>query len=424
MSNSNIADMKNKKNNRVNIKQTPALGKRAKRTEKNRIEEENCILNSNCFDNGEEGTMGPNEYCDRMRTDALIRDALNKSEKIDASYRAIYANMEDEDEQSEEDQIANIATRVSNLEYAVEPDVQKRHTENTSKKTHRNKILVRKDLLGFSSDSARVVSGNNILESKEKIQVLLTKTQMCKHIIRPGGCRFKDVCRFAHSLEELQDRRCAFGNNCRKKDCEFCITSRPEVIQRFQNQIVQERIAAENTPPAEEFNKTKTKLCAFYEEKGTCPRETCDFAHGNQELRCGYGLSCRNRRCTRIHPMKPGTDEIADLIPEQISPLNQEQLVFLSSMMEHKSSHEQTSTISLEVEESKQEPIHEIIKEMSEKQIEPEIVQPSSKKLSEPLNKGVGAGEEKVEIPVKVKKTRKEKVEVIVPCNTDGAWDD
>lgn len=61
----------------------------------------------------------------------------------------------------------------------------------------------------------------NILSDKEKNSKRLEKTKMCRNILQKGVCN-REVCTFAHTLEELKDPECAFGDTCRRKDtCKF-----------------------------------------------------------------------------------------------------------------------------------------------------------------------------------------------------------
>lgn len=237
-------------------------------------------------------------------------------------YQKMAENSDDETEreeyeQSEKDQIASVATRVCEMDYNefVEPkNVDKTHKSRTEKKRNTRGTPVPKELIGFLGGK-RTVGGDAILGSKDKIETFLTKTQMCRHVNRLGGCRMKETCRFAHSKDELRTVQCAFGSSCIKRDCAFCRkTENKPSIQTTTSTAVsysyeyappsrtQDRmITTEDTPFEETFSKYKTTLCTFYQEKGYCPRKVCNFAHGKQELRCGYGSSCRNEECTRVH---------------------------------------------------------------------------------------------------------------------------
>ena len=84
------------------------------------------------------------------------------------------------------------------------------------------------------------------------------------------------------------------------------------------------------------------------------------------------------------------------------------------------------------------------MKEMSEKQINTEnseeikvirpeekieithkvVIPQNTKKVPKRLLRSLGDTEKKVETPVKVEKTKKEKVNIVIHLNTDGAWDD
>ena len=271
------------------------------------------------------------EIAAKVATNAMKKKASDDefTSKLNDCYQEIEKSLYDneaekeEHDQFEKDQIVSVATRVGEMEYDefVEPkNVQKTQKPKSEKKKSK-RTPVPKEFIGFSTGE-KVVSGDVILGSKEKIESLLTKTQMCRHVNRPGGCRIMETCRFAHSVKELRKIQCAFGSNCRKRDCSFC--RKTENTPSTQSNVVamhqttsgsysyeytpsrtQDRmITTEDTTFEETFSKYKTTLCTFYQEKGYCPRKVCNFAHGKQELRCGYGSSCRNEECTRNHVKK------------------------------------------------------------------------------------------------------------------------
>ena len=53
-----------------------------------------------------------------------------------------------------------------------------------------------------------------VLENKDRIKELLTKTKMCRSV-GTGKCPHGDKCRFAHSLGELKVPTCFFNERCR-----------------------------------------------------------------------------------------------------------------------------------------------------------------------------------------------------------------
>lgn len=54
-----------------------------------------------------------------------------------------------------------------------------------------------------------------ILSNKEKLDIRLTKTRMCKSVDSNTPCSHGDTCRFAHHLTELVPNNCLFKDNCR-----------------------------------------------------------------------------------------------------------------------------------------------------------------------------------------------------------------
>jgi hypothetical protein len=481
----------NMKKNDTNMNKSVApLGKRGKRTEERK---QDAKQDGFIGDYGESGTMvwTDNEHSYRHN----MRMLKLKNEKSEMGYRAIYDISDDEEDctsqsegcgaQSEENRIANAAAQVSDLDYTGETKVNAQTTNTSVKKEQRKKNLVDASLLGFSHRTERVVSGCDILESKEKTEVLLNKTQMCKHISRPGGCKFETKCRFAHSKEELQVIRCAFGANCRVRDCKFCKASKLAEEARNNREVpaetteVQPKIITTENQPSAEYNKTKTKLCTFYEEKGYCSRKLCVFAHGLQELRCGYGSSCCNKSCTRKHPEKPSvvepvvqpkrmyhdvieeTGEIIVLLPKHLIRTSfKGQLNYLGAILKPKPimPARQSKPVKQTVERPQVVPVVVVQEVFPEEKFErpvdveeekpingplfdddfgieepPKIEDavvavknlPKKKKLFKRDQKPVEHVKKVVEKPVEEKKPKKEKKIVIeLSHSCDGAWDD
>lgn len=49
-------------------------------------------------------------------------------------------------------------------------------------------------------------------------------------------------------------------------------------------------------------NKYKTKLCRYYDKYGKCNNsDKCNYAHGEDELRCFFDENCINKKCKRLH---------------------------------------------------------------------------------------------------------------------------
>ncbi len=62
--------------------------------------------------------------------------------------------------------------------------------------------------------------GFYILANKINISKHLKKTKFCNIYIQEGRCDRK-VCNFAHSMDEFNFPTCAFGDNCKVKNCRF-----------------------------------------------------------------------------------------------------------------------------------------------------------------------------------------------------------
>lgn len=72
---------------------------------------------------------------------------------------------------------------------------------NNEKLTQRTNPNARTDAFELLSDSTMIAKW-------------LEKTTPCRNMINDGKCE-RDVCSFAHSMEELNDRMCFFDGNCR-----------------------------------------------------------------------------------------------------------------------------------------------------------------------------------------------------------------
>jgi len=61
-----------------------------------------------------------------------------------------------------------------------------------------------------------------VLGDKEALAKNLECTRACNNVSRHGRCNRGTACKFAHSLEKLNDPSCLFGNDCRQKgNCRF-----------------------------------------------------------------------------------------------------------------------------------------------------------------------------------------------------------
>lgn len=77
--------------------------------------------------------------------------------------------------------------------------------------------------------------GFSILSNKKEISSQLRKSKFCEIQIKYGVCNRK-LCNFAHSLKELIFPRCAFGENCKKKN--LCMFLHPmEEIGEYKERI-------------------------------------------------------------------------------------------------------------------------------------------------------------------------------------------
>lgn len=73
-----------------------------------------------------------------------------------------------------------------------------------------------------------------ILANKMNISKHLKKTKFCNIFIQEGKCDRK-VCNFAHSMEEYNFPSCAFGDNCKVKNCRFKHTG--ELLDEYKKRI-------------------------------------------------------------------------------------------------------------------------------------------------------------------------------------------
>jgi len=73
-----------------------------------------------------------------------------------------------------------------------------------------------------------------ILANKMNISKHLKKTKFCNIFIQEGKCDRK-VCNFAHSMEEYNFPSCAFGDNCKVKNCRFKHTG--ELLDDYKKRI-------------------------------------------------------------------------------------------------------------------------------------------------------------------------------------------
>lgn len=58
--------------------------------------------------------------------------------------------------------------------------------------------------------------GFSLLSNRDQVTIYLKKTKFCQIMIEKGHCH-REVCNFAHSMDEFVFPECAFKENCRKK---------------------------------------------------------------------------------------------------------------------------------------------------------------------------------------------------------------
>jgi hypothetical protein len=181
----------------------------------------------------------------------------------------------------------------------------------------------------FEDDGNEVIL-NMDQEPVKKVVKKTKKTIPCKF----GKSCKREVCNFAHSIEELDIVKCKRGNQCLNEKCIFyhpCDTYE----QHF------ERLLPQSSPKKEEQgkkehaqitqdkqDKTKTAMCSFGKD---CKRQVCHFAHTLDELRvfeCTFKHNCHNGdRCTYFHPERESKEEFVERkFGKQIQPEQQPQL--------------------------------------------------------------------------------------------------
>ncbi len=124
------------------------------------------------------------------------------------------------------------------------------------------------------------------------------RSKMCYYF--KVGCKI-NKCTFAHSKDELRQRKCWFNERCRNYNCELYhtgdkIPSQDELFEwETKGQFVE-------TPNLINNNLEKTSLC-YYFNVG-CIIKGCTFAHSKEELKerkCRFDLLCRNDKCSFYH---------------------------------------------------------------------------------------------------------------------------
>ena len=78
-------------------------------------------------------------------------------------------------------------------------------------------------------------AGFSLLSNRETVVQYLKKTKFCKILIEKGVCD-REVCNFAHSMDEMVFPNCAFNLNCHKK--EKCMFKHPhETLEEYKKRI-------------------------------------------------------------------------------------------------------------------------------------------------------------------------------------------
>ena len=193
--------------------------------------------------------------------------------------------------------------------------------------------------------------GFSSLASKEKMEVVLAKTSMCRSIVAKKKCHHKK-CRYAHSANELKPAKCMFGDECRlvkklpngdysntgkSKSGKYCHTIHPsesllsysrrmgypyteptsgieipkpsEPVQLTEVETKAPALDVQSIPveiveieskdvdeKSSQSHGTKKMMCRLILAKKKCPAENCRYAHTVNELvhtKCMFGNKCR-----------------------------------------------------------------------------------------------------------------------------------
>ena len=91
----------------------------------------------------------------------------------------------------------------------------------------------------YDSDSdVEIIIGNWESDSDDKVEVVHANmyTQMCKNVLDNGDCE-RVKCSYAHSLEQLQPRRCNYDSRCINERCMFIHSkeNKDSFIKRIEN---------------------------------------------------------------------------------------------------------------------------------------------------------------------------------------------
>ena len=135
----------------------------------------------------------------------------------------------------------------------------------------------------------------------------LKKTKACTSI----DCS-NSRCSFAHSLTELRDPECGFGNNCNKRSCRFKHPNEDQIQYRSRIGFVSPIFKTEELvviPTTIQSALIKTKAC---KNTRNCIHYTldCTYAHSLAELRdpiCIQGEKCKKQKCDYKHPNEDQT---------------------------------------------------------------------------------------------------------------------
>ena len=144
-------------------------------------------------------------------------------------------------------------------------------------------------------DEVVVVPTRVEVEEPRYILVRLSsvKTQMCDSVLNDNHCPHGEMCRFAHSVDELAIHSCRYGENCNNKDT-YCKFKHPKETR--ENYFARNGISPERlTKKSECTNKTCTKVCNSVIQGFQCRHKACNFAHSPEELNvrsCTF-LNCR-----------------------------------------------------------------------------------------------------------------------------------
>ena len=138
-----------------------------------------------------------------------------------------------------------------------------------------------------------------------------SKTRMCDSVSSGNPCRHGEMCRFAHSVDELVIPPCQHGDNCLfvcnrngkyyNSNGKFCKFQHPKETR--ENYFARNGIKVEAVPEKKVECKTCTKVCNSVIQGFQCRHKACNFAHSPEELNI---RSCTFPNCKLIRVNSQG----------------------------------------------------------------------------------------------------------------------